>query len=74
MAKTWRDKAHRLIENLCWASYLQANTRKDGRRYKRHHPYTSPALADELVQCLGNDDEVGAKKLFLSYDGINATY
>lgn len=74
----WRAKAHRLIFNLCWESWYQAQHDKHGKRYKKHHPYTVPELAEKLVACLGARDqaqgELEAKAIFLSYDGIQATY
>jgi hypothetical protein len=77
MDKTWEDKAHRLIYNLCRASYLQANTKKDGTKYKKHRPYTVPEFAEKLVDVLGWHDrkkaELEAKRLFLTYEGLEAT-
>lgn len=67
---TWRDKAKRLIGNLCRQSYLSVN--RPGR--KRHVPYAVPELAQQLIDCLNRDDEITAKALFLSYDGLAATY
>ena len=66
----WEVKAHQLISAMCFASWRQANP--PGR--KRHRPYSVPALAQELVTCLGRNDEVGAKAIFLAYDGIAQEY
>ena len=66
--KTWRDKANNEIASMCMAAYLQANTKKDGSRYKKHRPYAIPELAQQLVDCLGNHDqkagEIRAKQIF----------
>jgi len=67
----WEKKAHRIVYSLCLQSYRQANYRR-GRKLKRHHPYTVPYLASELVECLGTGDEEKAKALFLSYNGMKA--
>ena len=63
--KTWRDKAQREITAMCAASYRQVNYMKNGRKRKRHVPYAVPALARDLVDCLGRDDEMRAKAIFL---------
>lgn len=68
MQEPWRAKAEKRIAELCTASYRQANTLKDGRRAARHRPYSVPALAEELVECLKNDDEARAKLLFINWD------
>jgi len=69
MSKSWRDKANKLIAEDCMAAYLKANTRKNGKRYKRHHPYSVSELADRLITCLDNQDQVAAeaeaKRIFL---------
>ena len=62
---TWRDKAHREIAKAATEAYTQANTKKNGRPYKKHRPYSLPVWADELVACLGNDDEEQAKAIFV---------
>lgn len=70
----WRDKAHRLIGNMCRVSYLRVNTKKGGGLYKKHRAYSVPEAAEELIDCLGREDEAGAKALFLfSYDCQRAT-
>ncbi len=58
-------KAHRIIGVLCMASYVQANTRKDGGRYKKHRPYSVPEEAEELIDCLNRDDEHTLKSIFM---------
>jgi hypothetical protein len=63
----WRDKANRLIAAACRQSQLQANTKPDGTRYKKHRPYSVPAVAKNLIDCLNADDEHRAKSLYL-YD------
>ena len=68
----WERKAHDIIARLCYASYRQTNTKKDGTMYKKKRPYSVPKLAADLVECLGAEDEERAKAIFLSYDGIQA--
>ena len=63
--KTWHNKAHREISRLCYAEYLRVNTRKDGQRYKKHHPYSVPEIAERLVDALRTDNELEAKQIFL---------
>ena len=70
--KPWEEKANRLINNACRASYLRANTSPTGRKYARHVQYTVPELAEHLIDCLNRGDEEKAKALFLTYDGIKA--
>jgi hypothetical protein len=65
--KPWQEKAHRLIYNLCRTSYIQAN-----KKNKKHIPYSIPELAKELIDCLNTEDEVRAKDIFLSYEGLKA--
>jgi hypothetical protein len=65
---TWRGKCHRLISVLCEASYRRANPVPR----KRHRPYVVPQLASDLIYCLDRDDEVEAKRLFHSYEGMKA--
>jgi len=67
--RTWHAKAHRLIAEMCQASYAHANRKADGTLYRRHRPYSVPALAGELVDCLGANNEEGAKAVFLAYEG-----
>ena len=62
--KTWRDKANKEIATACFAAWKAANIRKDGRLYRAHRPYTVPAIADALVDCLARDDEHEAKRIF----------
>jgi hypothetical protein len=61
----WREKANRVIGQLCRESWRKANHDKNGNRYKRHRPYTVPEDAQTLVDCLNKDDEVTAKALFI---------
>ena len=63
--RDWRTKAQDEILKLCRQSYVQANTRKDGKRYKKHQAYAVPVLAEELVDCLNTEDEERAKAIFL---------
>ena len=62
---TWEDKAHRVIADLCATSYHQANTRKDGTRYKKHRSYSIPFLAERLIECLNTNNELEAKAIFI---------
>jgi len=66
--KPWEIKAHRIVAQYCRESYLRANTpNKTIRRllradrtvklYKRHVPYSVPAIADALVNALGLHNE-----------------
>lgn len=72
--RNWRDKANSLIARMCRESYLKTNTKKGGGLYKKHRPYVVPEAADRLVDCLGRDDEEGAKALFLyNYDAQQVT-
>jgi hypothetical protein len=67
--RTWRDKAHEVIHAACKQSYLQMNTNKAGKLYKKPRPYAVPEVAEKLIGCLNRDDEHGAKALFLfDYD------
>jgi hypothetical protein len=68
----WRIKADRLIFKLSQQSSRQAQRSPRGARYKRHHQYSVPDLARQLVECLNTNDEHRAKALFLSYDGMKA--
>lgn len=61
----WRDKANRIIGELCLSSYLQANTRPDGTRYRKHRPYRVPDDAEMLIRCLAESDEATAKAYFV---------
>ena len=66
---TWRDKVHEVVELAALESYRHMNYR-DGRRLKRHVPYTLPGWADDLVKSLGQDDEEACKAIMLSYDAM----
>lgn len=66
--KTWRGKAKRIIHKQCEQSYRQANPLPR----KKHKPYHVPEFAKELLDCLNTDDEVRAKGLFHSYEGMKA--
>lgn len=63
----WKCKAHEIIAELCTASYRQANFLPNGNKRKKHVPYSVPALAQELVKCLNENDEVSAKSWFHYY-------
>jgi hypothetical protein len=64
----WRAKCHRIINNLSNEAYKEKNPVPG----KRHRPYTVPQLAADLVECLNKDDELKAKQLFLTYEGLKA--
>ena len=72
MEFAWEKKAHRIISIVCKQSYKQTNTRKNGKKYKKHRPYHVPQLAKDLIKCLEDQDEERAKALFLSYEGMKA--
>lgn len=63
---TWKEKAHRVINDLCRQSYLKSNRLPDGTLRKRHVPYSIPQEAQDLIRCLKDNDEVGAKEMFLN--------
>lgn len=64
----WKEKANRIIGELCRASYLAANRRADGTMRRKHVPYAVPADAAFLVECLADPDgEVKAKALFIRH-------
>ena len=63
--KTWRDKANKEIEKMCFAAWKAANTKKNGQRYKKNRQYVVPELAEKLVKCLEEDDEETAKSIFV---------
>ena len=66
---SWQDRVKQVVSSLCRESYLQSNTKKDGKLYKKHRPYSVPDLAIELIDCLNRDDEKTAKSIMLySYD------
>jgi hypothetical protein len=62
--KPWEKKAHKLIAELCLASWRQANVLPNGKRRKRHVPYSRPVTAQALVDALGKNDEHKAKAIF----------
>ena len=63
-------KAHRIIGVLCMVSYLKANTRKDGGRYKKHRPYSVPVEAEDIIDCLNRDDEHTLKAIFMERNAL----
>ena len=64
--KPWEEKAHKIISELCLASYAQANVLPNGRLRKKHVPYSVPNEARFLVDCLKRQDEHAAKGYFIS--------
>lgn len=50
------ERAHRLIASDARIAWRKANTRPNGRRYKRHRPYSLPDRAAALVEALGSGD------------------
>lgn len=54
--KTWRDKALKIVDELCVSAYRQSKIDKK--------PYLVPVDADFLIDCLNRDDEVSAKAHF----------
>ena len=69
----WRNKAHKIINNLCRESYLKSNLLPNGKLRKKHVPYAVPEAAEELIKCLNNNDEKRAKSLFLFDYDVNRT-
>ena len=64
---SWHDKAHEIIAKESLASYVKANTKKDGRKYKTQRPYSIPVIAQKLVTCLNTNNEERAKGLIYEY-------
>ena len=62
----WVEKANRLIAIASLDAYRKANPHPR----KKHRPYTIPVIADDLVRCVKTDNELEAKRIFLSYEGI----
>lgn len=58
----WQEKAHSIIAELCYASYKHQNPTPK----RKHKPYSVPLIAQWLVECLGHNDEVRAKSIFMS--------
>ena len=63
MDASWRKRAHDVIAQLCFDSWRQANTLRNGRLRKRHVQYRVPAQAANLIDCLGDNDEERAKSI-----------
>ena len=61
----WREKCKEIIADLSWDSYRAANYLPNGRKRKRHVPYSVPADATMLVKCLDYGDEETAKAYFI---------
>lgn len=72
--KTWQDKAHKLIAEMCLQSYRQQNPDRKGKSILQHKPYSVPALAQVLIACLDTDNEEAAKHVFLNYDNYADEY
>ena len=62
----WRQKASRVIGELCTAAYHEAQQSKRPRRRGKHVPYAVPQLAAQLVECLNRNDAEAAKAIFLA--------
>lgn len=66
--KQWEIKANSIIASLCTESYNHMNP----SRGIKHHRYSVPVIAQELVDILGMKDrkeaEKKAKKIFLDYN------
>ena len=56
MERTWEHKIHDVIGKLCYVSWYQTNHDKQGKRYKKHRPYSRPQEAQRLVEILGMHD------------------
>ena len=66
MNEAWKEKTHRVIQRLSVKSYNQSNIKKNGKRYKKHRPYSIPEDAQELIECLATNNEEQAKYIFLT--------
>jgi hypothetical protein len=66
---SWHDKANKVILKASMDAWRAVNIKPNGRRYKKHRPYTTPQFVDDLVDCLGTNDEERAKAIMLyNYD------
>ena len=65
----WQRKAHCLVAEDCFAAWRAANP--PARR--KHKPYSVPAQAQALVDCLRSGDEMRAKAIFLHRAEFGAT-
>jgi len=65
--RTWHDAVKTVIAEQCAEAYRLANTTSDGRRRRRHAPYSVPPLAKAMVDALDRDDEYEGKRLLLLY-------
>jgi hypothetical protein len=63
----WQDKAQKIVSELCMESYRRANYFSNGKKRKRHVPYSVPSMALDLLKCIKNDDEETAKAIMLRY-------
>ena len=61
----WQDNVKKVIGEDCKQAYLEAQTDKRGKRYKKRRPYIIPAISLALVDALNKHDEVEAKRLLL---------
>jgi hypothetical protein len=52
----WTQKAEKMIAEASLESWKRANFR-NGKRLKRHHPYSLPQWVIELVECLKHKSE-----------------
>lgn len=60
----WREKANKLIEKMSFDAYKKANILPSGQKRKKHVPYSIPFHAEQLVECLKDNDEERAKAIF----------
>ena len=60
----WR-KAMRVIHEDCHAAWQEENILPNGRKRKKHRPYSVPARAAALVKALGKDDAEAVSALLL---------
>lgn len=51
---SWQDKVNRVIAKLSHDAWDAANRGKDGKRLKKHRPYSPPEEVRELVIALGD--------------------
>ncbi len=75
-SEPWITAVNAVIHNICHASYMAANFLPNGQKRKKHVPYHTGQVVDDLVDCLGkNDQERAFAILMYNYEcqGISRT-
>lgn len=62
---SWWHKAQEVIAEEAFACWQKANTKKNGKRYKKHRPYSLPDWCNALVEACGQRNEARAKAIML---------